>query len=142
MCWIGPRIEHRAAEDIVTFKLLYRDSNTHQLYSFYRRFEYKLNTLYKCILGISSSYGKNYIRINKGFHSYSERCRIKKSNVFYYGVLAPDTWMYLESVRYSDDLIFIKTIIPKGSIYYQTEYGEVVSNQIILLEEWKGEVLE
>lgn len=140
MCWLGPRIEHCAAEDIVTFKLLSRDSNTYQLYSLYRRFEYKLNTLYQCSLGISPFY-EDYIRINEGFHSYNERCRIQKSNGFY-GVLAPYAWFYVESIRYSDDLVFIKTIIPKGSIYYQTNDGEIVSNQIILLEEWKGEVLE
>ena len=141
MCWIGPRIEHRATKDIVTFKLLYKDPNTHQLYSLYRGFQYKLNTLYQCPLGISLFDSKD-VKINEGFHSYNERCRIEKFNAFY-GIIAPDIWLYLESIRcYSDGLVFIKTIIPKGSIYYQTDNGEMVSDQIILLEEWKREVLE
>ena len=132
MCWVGKEVECIAEKDIVTFKLL----NIHkkELRSYYRSFLYKLNTLYETRLEKQIS-NNDTIEISEGFHSYDIKCLVDKSYGLY-GVFSAKEgekdW-YIESVS-TPDVVFVKSIIPKGSIYFRNIDGEIVSNKIIIKE--------
>lgn len=73
-------------------------------------------------------------RIDLGYHSFSNKCRIKKVlkdvNIYFphkgyeciFGIIRP-----LENIH--------KAIIPKGSLYFINRAGEIVSNRIIVTSE-------
>lgn len=82
MCWISykPWKQEVATRDIECFKICELIDN--KICSFYRRFEYQLNTAYKVKLTFSKSIvaktGKaNSYTITEGIHSYSTECKLK-----------------------------------------------------------------
>lgn len=76
------------------------------------------------------------IIIGDGYHSYSKDCYIYKvsdnEGIYIYNDKNESFDTYISIIRAK----FIgKFIIPKGSVYYENEDGEIVSSQII----WTGE---
>lgn len=113
MCLFATSRVKTAKRDIVCYKTLYVATtvkNRPGLYSIQRNFNYELNVLYEC-KGFDKDlrYGSTGYQ---GFHSYN---------------IHPDSGR-----------ITVKCIIPKGSLYYTGEYGQRMSNKIIVKELVKG----
>ena len=147
MCWVIKKTEYEAnpskyhkvaKEDIIVYKIG-KIKNKKFIPSFHHTFEYESKVTNK----------KNTLKfqaatdytIEEGYHSYSKECSIEKDlNLFstkfilsvYRKIKCHD--MLVEA--YLDSEIG-KFIIPKGTEYYENEYGEIVSSQIV----WTGECM-
>ncbi len=127
-----------ADNDIVVYKFGYLDNGLFYSYN-YNDYFYKPNIFSKTIipkLFLDYDYEDNDVyNISKGYHAYSENC---------------SAWWYDKEIIYAlfadkqtgtpykinaDVGIFI---IPKDCIYYQNEYGEIVSSIIM----WTGKCIE
>lgn len=101
-----------AKEDIICYKTFYKwhlDKKKTEVKSQWRGFVYKLGWLYE--LDGYMVVRKPWNEITVGLHSY---------------ILKPEH-------NWADPTIVIKCIIPKGAKYYvNPEYGEYVSDQIII----------
>lgn len=121
----SPLLAHR---DMVCYKILDRN-----MCSWIKGFKYTMNKVYKTELGILeeglndiyfTSLGKRIISkhtycIFSGFHSYQRNTK-QLSRVYRIGCL---------KISY-----IYKCIIPKGSLYYRNQFGEYVSDQIMIKE--------
>lgn len=125
----SPLVAHR---NMVCYKVL--DEN---MRSWIQGFKYTINTVYKTKLGtLVENFGKIYftslgdvvgdIICNKnvyciygGFHSYTRNTKTVSRAYF---------------SRSSRNPRIYKCIIPKGSLYYKNQWGEYVSDQIIIKE--------
>lgn len=121
----SPLVAHR---DMVCYKVL--DQN---MCSWIQGFKYNINTVYKTELGVLEGeinniffsslnkriYSKNVYCIYKGFHSYQRNTK-QISKVYV--------------ARYTRIPCIYKCIIPKGSLYYRNQFGEYVSDQIMIKE--------
>ena len=135
MCWSSKTLEKRiATKDIKTFKIGFIKND--RLYSYYKYFLYDFNRLYETTIH-SELLGEFYM-INQGFHSYNPKKCSYFCNITYrhIDVQSKITGELID--RYYDNLIFIydiivfKCIIPKGTVYYENEHGEIVSEAIII----------
>lgn len=76
--------------------------------------------------------------IQPGFHSLSPTCNVKKINqnaVAFY-----ESKIVFSFFDYNNSFILVDAKIPKGSIYYENEQGEIVSNKLIILQEREFDV--
>lgn len=76
--------------------------------------------------------------IQQGFHSLSPTCNVKKINqnaVAFY-----ESKKVFSFFDYNNSFILVDAKIPKGSIYYENEQGEIVSNKLIILQEREFDV--
>ena len=76
--------------------------------------------------------------IQQGFHSLSPTCNVKKINqkaVAFY-----ESKIVFSFFDYNNSFILVDAKIPKGSIYYENEQGEIVSNKLIILQEREFDV--
>lgn len=99
-----------AKKNIVVWKKVYKDESGYK--SAYKGFRYERDTHYR-VRNFTFLY-KKYIGgliINRGFHSWKKK-PMKLPKQFMTGVIK-------------------KFIIPKGATYYEGDYGEYCSNQII-----------
>ena len=148
MCWssicvvndrikVEPKVHClNTTEDIVVYKIGYLSDNNFIPY-YYSDFLYEPNSLnYENKLNLSE-----YNNIEKGYHSYSEDSYILKGNnvTEVYPAHGGFEWTTDESYHeYRNpykQFIIGKFIIPKSNEYYENEYGEIVSSNII----WTGE---
>lgn len=133
MCWFGERnaVLKIAEEDINVFKIAIKSENT--IISAYKGFQYKIEQLYETEINLEKGY--TFASIDKGFHSYSNKCRLIKgcSHFGYSAFRIMFKTRLLDSFgRHAVPYCRVDCIIPKGSQYYENEYGEIVSNKIIL----------
>ena len=76
--------------------------------------------------------------IQQGFHSLSPTCNVKKINqnaVAFY-----ESKKVFSFFDYNNSFILVDAKIPKGSIYYENEQGEIVSNKLLILQEREFDV--
>lgn len=121
----SPSIAHR---DMICYKVL--DEN---MCSWIRGFKYSINKVYETELGLLHDdpgkiyftslnkriYNKDVYCISKGFHSYQRNTkRISRAYV----------------ARYTRIPCVFRCIIPKGSLYYKNQWGEYVSDKIMIKE--------
>lgn len=104
-----------------------------EILSYCQLFKYKLGETYridqKIIVESSRPHeGEFFAAIDEGFHSYSKNCSITGCSGKYYRVFSKDSSTCSFTI-YSDCRIMV-CIIPKGSVYYENEHGEIVSNRI------------
>lgn len=157
MCWVTIIKENglkEAQKDIECFKVVavrklkYLNIfplGKNKIFSYFRNYRYKLNKLYELKKPIVIFSIKTAFQANEGFHSYSLSNTIKKRK--------PDGW-YKDSIdilhnfriirTYADETCddcgrkrqtkIVKCVIPKGSHYAINEYGEIISDKIILKE--------
>lgn len=114
MCLITLNPEQTVKEDITCYKVVFLEGN--KLLSLYQCFEYILNNLYTTV--ISYTYDlieKNYICIERAFHSYTSLDRAMR---------------FLQAHEIYGATI-VKCIIPKGAKFYQ-DYECFASSQIII----------
>lgn len=116
--------------NMICYKVL--DEN---MCSWIRGFEYTINKVYKTELGVlydsdypidicftslnKRIYSKNAYCISKGFHFYQRNTK-QISRIY--------------KARYTRIPCIYKCIIPKGSLYYKNQWGEYVSDQIMIKE--------
>ena len=129
MCWTT---EHKPAlltakQDIIVQKILYV-GNTGQLKSPIRLDNYwQKNVEYTAEFGTPTRLMAHFYAIQKGFHSV---LHIKLVNGYWISYLNDSQSVIFEK---SDKEKVFQAIIPKGSKCYINEYGEVVSNKLIIV---------
>ena len=131
MCWIAYNIEElnpKIAEDNIPVEKLVKITGKDTCRSVYFAFPYKINNIYKKRIKKSSR------AIINGIHSY-KGCKfvIKDGIVSIYSrnpVRKLDSWTKNNWFYHNMNIGIMSCIIPKGSIYYENERGEVVSSTI------------
>lgn len=145
MCWSGSNQSRRTAmKNIVCYKILKKDKKEEDKYfSYYFNFQYKFGELYENSLYFYPVRhvrdNESIIMINNGFHSYSAKSAFEKkirtpNNVVGFAV----SYKRINSgicYKHGCLLSLVECIIPKGSIYYENEYGLLVSDRIIIKKE-------
>lgn len=133
MCWVSVKtpVLMKAEEPIPVFKVLLRNME-----SVYMHFRYHLHTRYYQKLEAPRNMISRYC-IFEGIHSYdAETTFIKKhpedSNFFVVATRKDD--LYLDTFSITGLYVQLMGVIPEGAIYYRNEWGEIVSNSIILTE--------
>lgn len=135
MCWDGKDKKQIAEKDIAVFKIvrkkksLLKERNT--FLSYYYQKHWNLNKKQESEIVKQQSNYKDSIEIHIGLHSYdSSMIRIVKDHMIFqiYSYISP---VPLDSFLYTENLYKMDCIIPKGSIYYENEHGEIVSDVLI-----------
>lgn len=127
MCWASETLKKRiATEDIKVFKVV--DIIGGKLRSYYYSYRYDFNQPYRTY--VKPVFYPDQPRIFNGFHSYNpKKCKYVKDKI-------TGEWhvkcgrIYLDTLNC--DCHIVECTIPKHSEYYENEYGEIVSNQIII----------
>ncbi len=132
MCWVSNEtpVLKKAEEPIPVFKVLYKNME-----SVYFKFRYHLHNkilqkLETPRIAVSRSF------IYEGIHSYDAETSIIKDY--------PNDSDFFVIITKKDDLnldtfskgpyVQVMGVIPEGAEYYRNEWGEIVSNSIILTE--------
>ena len=130
MCWVSSNaVKQIAEEDIKVFKI--GESHRGMFYSMYKDFKYQLNQLYTSCIDIESN-GYRFVG-SQGFHSYDQSIVYLK--IFNNGI--PRWEVGAIHARLDFDTVtagYVKAecVIPKGSVYYENENGEIISEAIIV----------
>lgn len=142
MCWVTKNkkfIKKRIAkEDIFVKKLMSKSIDTKFVESpcFNMVWEFGRCEKYREKIAILKEWDldkKLVYVIQQGFHSLSPTCNVKKINqnaVAFY-----ESKKVFSFFDYNNSFILVDAKIPKGSIYYENEQGEIVSNKLIILQE-------
>lgn len=133
MCWVSSQaVKQVAEEDIKVFKIGERYEG--MFCSMYKGFKYQLNQLYtSCCIDIEfQDYNDRFVG-SRGFHSYDPSMaylEISKNVIPRWSVRTRQGALDFDT----GDANYVKAecIIPKGSEYYENEWGEIISNQIII----------
>ena len=146
MCWSvdnnefnkNPKRYHNiATQDIEVYKVGYKKYNEF-IPIYHNDFIYKANIPNKEIKLYMDSSRIYYFCVDKGYHSYSEECYVREcitDNIDIYSPVSEKINNFDNYDEIYEQFAIGKFIIPKGSEYYENEYGEIVSSQII----WTGE---
>lgn len=141
MCWIGNKAHRKIAkEDIKCKKIISLDFKANFYTPYYRMDDmvYELGKLYSCnTLSIGAVDKKGNIRISRGFHCYGKYVAVCRPNALseigtQYDYLVhmigkPYQGYWRNSTRKP---ILVECTIPSGSIYYENEDGEIVSDHL------------
>lgn len=136
MCWNTkkPAVLKMAEKDRAVFKVV--EQIDEKLLSNYRKFPYEIGKLYETRIGDrKAAFGR--LRIEEGFHSYSNKCKWEPLYAFpdtVYRVAFGNLSLAIFDLSVIHKHVRVSCIIPKGSLYYENEYGEIVSDKIIIKE--------
>lgn len=131
MCWVNKWEAHKkiAKEDMIVYKVVLDNNNV--IASYYKNYMYligKLNPKVELEAIKNSSIidpdTVTYV-ISKGYHSYRHKLKFDKDYQVIWGIN-----IYYRSLN----CCIATCIIPKGSEYYESSDGQVVSNQLIIKE--------
>ena len=136
MCWItNKKLKFKIAkENIPIYKICRKEDD--KILSYFKRFEYKLGWLYNTNFEIAVD--AKMSEIYKGFHSYSLNKTYLDKRYDNIRVFKNESFIELifnsNSNRLNDYSfgIVVSGYIPKGGTYALNEYGEYVSDSIIL----------
>lgn len=128
MCWTckATPIEQIAHEDFIVYKTLVHGRSK------YYNYPYTLGKLETLPEDIEIIEGRDYFEITKGFHSYRINKATRVANCYRLYFNNGFTDWYVDTINFSEPLELYECTIPKGSIYYDDGFGEIVSNQIIV----------
>ena len=141
MCW-NTKLEEYAIKRIATtnitvFKVCYvREGN---VISLYRGFHYKLGQLYNQsnLSVFETTFDGKYSVVSQGFHSYNPALvtALRKPGDYDVKILNTSNRIYLNNF-YSTKLTVARVngYIPAGSEYFENEFGEIVSNNLVLTD--------
>lgn len=144
MCWSGSNQSRKTAmKNIVCYKILKKDKKEDDKYfSYYYDFQYKFGELYENSLYFYPMRhvrdNESIIMINDGFHSYDYISIFEKIRAFTNTIGFAVFYKTINSgiyYKHNYMLSLVECIIPKGSIYYENEYGLLVSDRIIVKKE-------
>lgn len=136
MCWItNKKLKFKIAKENIPIYKICRKEND-KILSYYKKFEYRLDCLYNTNFEVA--FDANISEIYKGFHSYSLNKTYYEKRYDIIRVFKNES--FIELIRNSnsnklDDYSFgivVSGYIPKGCAYALNEYGEYVSDSIIL----------
>ena len=132
MCWASSKtpVLKKAEEPIPVFKVLYKNME-----SVYMNFRYRLHAKYLQKLetpriAVSRSF------IYEGIHSYDAETSIIKDHPEdsdFFVIISKKDYLSLDTFS-KGPYIQVIGVIPEGAEYYRNEWGEIVSNSIILTE--------
>ena len=136
MCWItNKKLKFKIAkENIPIYKICRKEDD--KILSYFKHFEYKLGCLYDTNFEVAVD--TKMSEIYKGFHSYSLNKTYYEKRYDIISVFKNENFIELifnsNSNRLNDysSGIVVSGYIPKGSAYALNEYGEYVSDSIIL----------
>ena len=132
MCWVSSQaVKQIAEEDIKVFKI--GESHGGKFCGMYTDFEYQLNQLYSTHICIREADYQDIFIGSQGFHSYDPfiaHLDIPENGIIQWAVYAGKRRLDFDT----DGTNYVKAecIIPKGSVYYKNDMGEMISNQIII----------
>ena len=154
MCWIGELENKRIAiEDIPIYKIMIKGNRKDCFSSYFWHSDYIKNEIRQSIIIVEDKFeGKEKeIKVNVALHSYSiEHTFIEKAYTGdprfdnnYTCIYIKDRFNKNTLEFYDDDkLIVVKGYIPKDSVYYINNRGEVISNKLIMTKICSGKELE
>ena len=136
MCWItNKKLRFKIAkENIPIYKICRKEDD--KILSYFKHFEYKLGYIYDTNFEVAVD--TKMSEIYKGFHSYSLNKTYYEKRYDIISVFKNESFIELIFNSNSNRLnnysfgIIIYGYIPKGSAYALNEYGEYVSDSIIL----------
>lgn len=136
MCWItNKKLKFKIAkENIHIYKVCRKEDN--KILSYFKHFEYRLGWLYNTNFEVAVD--TKMSEIYKGFHSYSSNKTYYEKRYDNIRVFKNESFIELifnsNSNRLNDysSGIVVSGYIPEGSAYALNEYGEYVSDSIIL----------
>ena len=136
MCWItNKKLRFKIAkENIPIYKICRKEDD--KILSYFKHFEYKLGYIYDTNFEVAVD--TKMSEIYKGFHSYSLNKTYYEKRYDIISVFKNESFIELifnsNSNRLNDysSGIIVYGYIPKGSAYALNEYGEYVSDSIIL----------
>ena len=136
MCWItNKKLKFKIAkENIPIYKICRKEDN--KILSYFKNFEYKLGWRYNTNFEVAVN--TKMSEIYKGFHSYSLNKTYYEKRYNIIRVFKNESFIELTFNSNSNILnghsfcIVVSGYIPKGGAYTLNEYGEYVSNSIIL----------
>lgn len=132
MCWTGKITDKHIATagDMPVYKVLL--INGDKLLSPYRDMPYVENMLYTQKI---RPIGEGEIGIEAGLHCYSGSCTVKMKNAYSDKYVIVDTKRCFRVYYESNNGIMavFRGIIPKGTVYYENEHGEIVSEGLKIL---------
>lgn len=137
MCWItNKKLKFKIAKENIPIYKICRKIND-EITSYYKLFEYRLDWLYNTNFEVSLA--ANMTEIYKGFHSYSpKKTYFEKRYDTTIDIFKSESLIEFLLVSNSNKIasypfgIVVSGYIPKGSAYAFNEYGEYVSDSIIL----------
>ena len=135
MCWMSRTLTKRiATEDIKVFKI--GESHGGKFYGMYTGFKYQLNQLYSTHICIREVDYQDIFIGSHGFHSYDPfivHLDIPENDIIQWAVYAGQRRLDFDTFD-TDGTNYVKAecIIPKGSVYYKNDMGEIISNLIII----------
>lgn len=149
MCWISrtkPK-KSRAIRNIPVYKILTHDPITDRYMAPIMEWEYNFKEKAESILDIPQqgtlfrSIPDPVYFINNGFHSYRKKSLRKKQKRLYSSYIEVLTqspsaskyeicvdWSYVSTKRE----VLCSAYIPRGALYYLNEYGEYVSDTLVI----------
>ena len=138
MCWIGKGPAKIAERDIVVYKLGYVIEATKEFRSLYQNYTYYPKELNKVVTLVPVIYTTEVSKLQpsetgmiyEGYHSY------KSMSLPFNGLEASSRVILLgtiikERISICNSYYIATFIIPKGSEYYESIVGELVSSSII-----------
>lgn len=136
MCWItNKKLKFKIAkENIPIYKICCKEDD--KILSYYKKFEYRLGCLYNTNFEVAVD--TKMSEIYKGFHSYSLNKTYYEKRYDIIRVFKNESFIELIFNSNNNKLdaysfcIVVSGYIPKGSAYALNEYGEYVSDSIIL----------
>ena len=136
MCWItNKKLKFKIAKENIPIYKICRNEDD-KILSYFKHFEYRLSWLYNTNFEVAV--GTKMSEIYKGFHSYSLNKTYYEKRYDIIRVFKNENLIELIFNSNSNRLnnysfgIVVSGYIPKGSAYALNEYGEYVSDSIIL----------
>lgn len=126
--------------DIIVYKVLRLKDD--KLLSYFKSFEYAVQKVYSIDNGLTVQ--QNLTRlysITEGFHSYDARCCVRAwlpgdfFETFAPSEVLPLNQYYNSNSEFRGGTVLVRCVIPEGSVYYENEDGEIVSDKIMLTDQ-------
>ena len=134
MCWIGKNNPQIATEDIKVVKIF--EYKNGKILSPIILMEWKRGELVPRVK-IPDSSVLHLRNIDKGYHSCRDlkiihNCFNERISPYVRGAFVSPIYNVLIMCK-REKFIMLTCIIPKGTKYYENEYGEIVSEQLMLI---------
>ena len=150
MCWIGDnKNEHIAIDDIKCKKILLKETidNSFCYYSPIFNQIYKIGETYTSNPIIPKLYGNGpRVVIHEGIHCYDIKKTkavitkdvFGKRNLVIYSIRwLTRKYKYRPLIGWGEYAVAVECIIPKGTIYYENQNGEIVTQNLKIIRELK-----
>ena len=134
MCWMSSSapVKRIAEKDRKVYKVLNVDAGGSIRSPYYVSMEWKLGEVFSS--NIKMGYANDFgVTINEGLHSFSCAPDLERD---FRGVIGVNKWVIGLSpkITHCDGDVVFECVIPKGSIYYENEYGDIVSNKLKVIK--------